>query len=142
MPTPLEGKEASAEQSMESPQAMTQPSMATPTQEDTHPKVFIHGEWRKVPDGYPRDASGQLERDQLFINDLAKQLLAELCAAYQLNPNLGAKRKSSDTKACILQLLVAGACFVGYIFLRPFGVPMVECKHAIVLAPSQCLGGL
>ena len=26
---------------------------------------------------------------------------------------------------CILQLLVAGAYFVGCIFLRPFGVPMV-----------------
>ena len=50
--------------------------MATPTEEDTGPKVLIHGEWRKVPDGYPRDASGQLERDQLFINDVAKQLVA------------------------------------------------------------------
>ena len=28
--------------------------------------------------------------------------------------------------ACILQLLVAGACFVDCIFLRPFGLPMVE----------------
>ena len=51
-PTPLEGKEASAKQSVESPEARTQPSMATPTEEDTRPKVFIRGEWRKVPDGY------------------------------------------------------------------------------------------
>ena len=81
-PTPLEGKEASAEQSVESPEAMPQPSMATPTEEeDTCPKVLIRGEWRKVPDGYPADASGQLERDQLFIDDLSKQLVAELCAA-------------------------------------------------------------
>ena len=52
-PTPLEGKEASAEQSVESPEARPQPSMATPIEEDTRPKVLIRGEWRKVPDGYP-----------------------------------------------------------------------------------------
>ena len=57
-PTPFEGKEASAEQSVESPEARPQPSMATPIEEDTRPKVLIHGEWRKVPDGYPADASG------------------------------------------------------------------------------------
>ena len=63
-PTPLEGKEASAEQSVESPEATLQRSMATPTEEeDTRLKVLIRGEWRKVPDGYPVDASGQLERD-------------------------------------------------------------------------------
>ena len=63
-PTPLQGKEASAEQSVESPEARPQPSMATPTQEeDTRPKVLIRGEWRKVPDGYPADAYGQLECD-------------------------------------------------------------------------------
>ena len=38
-PTPLEGKEASAEQS--GPEASPQPSMATPTEEDTSPKVLI-----------------------------------------------------------------------------------------------------
>ena len=97
-PTPLEGKEASAEQSVESPEAETQPYMATPTKEDTRPKVLIHGEWRNVPDGYPRDASGRLERDQLFINDVAKRLVAQLRAACQLNPNPGAKPKLSDTK--------------------------------------------
>ena len=59
-PIPLEGKEASAEQSVESP-----PSMATPIEEDTRPRVLIRGEWRKVPDGYLRDACGQLERDGL-----------------------------------------------------------------------------
>ena len=57
-PTPLKGKEASAEQSVESPEAKVQPSMATPTEEDTRPKVLIRGEWRKVLDGYLRDASG------------------------------------------------------------------------------------
>ena len=76
--------------------------MATPTEEDTRPKLLIRGEWRKVPDGYPRDASGQLESDQLFINDLAKQLVAELCAACQLNPIPGAKPKSSHTKADLI----------------------------------------
>ena len=85
-PTPLEGKEASAEQSTESPEARPQPSMATPTKEDTRPKVLIRGEWCKVPDGYPADASDQLERDQLFINDLSKQLVAELRAACHLTP--------------------------------------------------------
>ena len=92
-PTPLEGKEASAEQSVESPEARTQPSTPTP---------LIHGEWRKVPDGYLRDASRQLECDQLFINDLAKQLVAELRAACQLNPNPGAKPKSGDTRAGLI----------------------------------------
>ena len=72
--------------------------MATPTKEDTRPKVFIHGEWHKVLDGYPADASGQLERDQLFINDLSKQLVAQLRASCWFNPNPGAKPKSSDTK--------------------------------------------
>ena len=60
-PTPLECKEASAEQSMGSPEARPQPSMATPTEEeDPRPKVLICGEWRKVSDGYLADASGQL----------------------------------------------------------------------------------
>ena len=59
--------------------------------------------WRKVPDGYPTDASGQLERDQLFIiNDAAKQLVVELRAACQLNTSPGAKPKSSDTKADLI----------------------------------------
>ena len=58
-PTPLEGKEASAEQSVESPEGRPQPSMASPTEEeDTRPKVVMRGEMRKVPDGYPADASG------------------------------------------------------------------------------------
>ena len=47
-PTPLEGKEASAESSGEGPGAKAQPAMATPTQEDTYPKVLIRGEWRKA----------------------------------------------------------------------------------------------
>ena len=33
------------------------------TEEDTYSKVLIRGEWRKVPDSYPKDASGHLERD-------------------------------------------------------------------------------
>ena len=87
---------------MESPEATTQPSMVTPTEEDTFPKVLIRGEWRKVPDGYPRDPSGQLECDQLFINDPAKQHVAELRAACHLNPNPSAKPKSNDTKADLI----------------------------------------
>ena len=72
-PTPLEGKDASTKQSVESPEARPQPSVDTPTEEeDTRPKVLIRDEWRKVPDGYPADASGQLERDQLFIDDMCK----------------------------------------------------------------------
>ena len=76
--------------------------MATPIEEDTRPKVLIRGEWRKVPDGYPADASGQLEREQLFINDLSKQLVAELRAACQFNPNPGAKLKSSNRKTDLI----------------------------------------
>ena len=101
-PTPLEGKEASDEQSVESSEARLQPSMATPTEKDTRLKVLICGEWRKVPDGYLGDASSQLERDHLFINDLSKQLVAELRAACQFNPNPGAKPKSSDTKTDLI----------------------------------------
>ena len=94
-----------------------------------------------MPDGYPADASGQLEREQLFVNDLSKQLAVELRAACQFNPNPGAKPKSSDTKngldlqAYILQLLAAGACFVGCIFLRPFGAPMVERIRLLLYWP-------
>ena len=55
-----------------------------------------------MPDGYPADASGQLERDQLFINDLSKQLVAELRAACQFYPNPGAKLKYSDTKTDLM----------------------------------------
>ena len=101
-PTPFEGKEASAEQTVEAPEAKAQPSMATPTKEDTRRKVLICGERRKVPDGYPRDASGQLECDHLFINVLAKQLVAELGAACQPKPNPSKKPKSRDTKADLI----------------------------------------
>ena len=58
---------------MEGPEAEAQPSMATPAiEEDTRPKVLILGKSRKVPDSYPKDASGQLERDEQFINKLTK----------------------------------------------------------------------
>ena len=36
---------------------------------------------------------------------------------------------------CILQLLVAGACFVGCIFLRPFGVPTAEHIRLLLYWP-------
>ena len=101
-PTPLEGKEAPAEQTLEGPEAKAQRSMATPTEEDIRPKVLIRAQWRKVLDGYPRDASGKLEPDQLFINEQAKQLVVELRAACQLNTNLGAKPKSNNTKANLI----------------------------------------
>ena len=51
-------------------------------------KLLIRGDWRKVLDGYLADASTLLPRDQFFINDLSKQLVAELRAACQLNVNL------------------------------------------------------
>ena len=76
--------------------------MATPTKEDTRLKVLICGEWRKVPDGYPRDASRQLERDQLFLNEPAKQLAAELRATCKLNTKRSAKPKFGDTKANLI----------------------------------------
>ena len=48
-PSPLKGKDASLEQSMEGPQAKAQPSMTTPTtEEDTRPKCLICGKWRKM----------------------------------------------------------------------------------------------
>ena len=88
---------------MESPEARPQPSVDTPTEEeDTRPKVLIREEWRNVPHGCPADAASQLERDQLFIDDLCKQLVKELRAACQLNPNPGAKPKSGDTKTDLI----------------------------------------
>ena len=46
-PTPLKGKDASYEQSVEGPEAQAQPSMATlATEENTCRKVLIRGEWR------------------------------------------------------------------------------------------------
>ena len=68
----------------------------------TRPKVLICGKWRKVPDSYPKDASGRLEHDQPFINDLAKQPLVEFRVACQLNTNRGAKPKSMDTKSDLI----------------------------------------
>ena len=78
------------------------PSMGTPTDEDTRPKVLICGQWRKVPDGYPEDAFPQVGREQLLINDLSKQLVAKLRAACPCNPNRGAKPKASDTKTDLI----------------------------------------
>ena len=115
---------------MESPEARPQPSVDTPTEEeDTRPKVLIRGEWREVPDGYPVDASGQLERDQLFIDDLCKHVVKELRAACHLNPNPGAKPKSGDTKTDLIykRAFCSGCMFCGLYFPPPFGVPMVEC---------------
>ena len=98
-PTPLKD----AEQSVEGPQAKAQPSMPTGATEDTRPKVLIRGEWRKVPDAYPKDAPGQLE----------------------------------------LQLLVASACCVALYLPAPIWCTNGgACKHAFMLAPSQCLRGL
>ena len=56
---------------------------------------------------YPTDAcryptDGQLEHDQLFINDLAKQLVVKLQSACQLNANLGAQPKSSDIETDLI----------------------------------------
>ena len=52
--------------------------------------------------GHSRDASSQLERDQLFIDEPAKQLVVELRAACQLNTSLGARPESIDTKANLI----------------------------------------
>ena len=71
-----------AKQSAEGPEAKVQPSLPTPaTEEDSYPKVLIRGKSRKVPDAYPKDVSGQLDCNQRFINELAKQLVAELLLA-------------------------------------------------------------
>ena len=72
------------------------------TKEDTRPKVLIRGEWRKVPDSCPENASGQLERGQEFIEEPTKQLVVELRVACQLNTSYGAKPKSSDTKTNLI----------------------------------------
>ena len=77
--------------------------MATPaTEEDTHPKVINHGEWCEVLDSCPKDASGQLERDQQPTNEVTKQLVVELHMAYQLKTSSSAKPKSADTKTDLI----------------------------------------
>ena len=85
---------------MEGPEAKAQPSIATlAIEEDTCPKVLIRGEWRKVRRCWiatPKDAYGQLECDEQFINELAKQPVVDLHVACHLNP--GAKPKSTDTQ--------------------------------------------
>ena len=43
-----------------------------------------------------------MERDQQFIYELTKQLVAELCVACQLNTSLRAKPKSSNTKGDLI----------------------------------------
>ena len=96
----LKCKDASSEQSVEGLEAKAQPSMATPaTEGDTHPKALICQEWRKVPDSYPKDASGHLEWDQQFINELTKQMIVEVGVVCQLNTKPGAKPKSFGTKS-------------------------------------------
>ena len=48
--------------------------MANPIiEEDTCQQVLIRGKWVQVPDSAPKNASGQLERDQHFINELTLQ---------------------------------------------------------------------
>ena len=67
------------EQSVEGPEPRAPPSMATlATEEITRRKFLIRGDWRKVPDSYPKHASDQVERDEPFINELTKQLVVEL----------------------------------------------------------------
>ena len=50
-------------------------------------------------DSYPKDACGQFEREEKSINELAKQLVAGLHVACELNTTPGAKPKSTDTKS-------------------------------------------
>ena len=64
--------------------------------------VPIRGEWRKVRDSYPKGACGQLERNQQFINEPAKQLVVELRVACQLKTSPCAKPKSTDTKTDLI----------------------------------------
>ena len=102
-PNPPKGEDASSGQKMEGPEPKAQPSMPAPTtKEDTRPKVLILGRWREVLDSYPKSASGQLQRDQQFIEELTKQRVLELRASCELNTSPGAKPKSSDTKADVI----------------------------------------
>ena len=137
---------------MEGPKAKAQSSMATTTtEEDTRPKVLIRG-WRKVLDSYPKDASGQLERDQQFINELSKQPVAKFRVACQLNTNLVAKPKCTNTKMTSFTSVHCATTCSGCMFCRLFASlhfpPPICCTnfraytHAIILASSQCLGGL
>ena len=118
------------------------------SQRGGHPSQGPHPQRVAQGAGYPRVACGQPERDQLFINDLAKQLVAELHAACQLNPNLDAKPKSSDTKADLIykrafSTSCSGCMFCGLYFPPPFWCTNGGAyKHAIILAPYQCLGVL
>ena len=65
-------------------------------QEDTRPKVLIRGEFHKPLDAYPNDACGRPERDQQFLNELAKELVAGLRVACELNTSHGPKAEVED----------------------------------------------
>ena len=53
------------------------------------------GEWRQVPDSNPKNACGQLECDQRFIDEPSEQLVAHLREACSRNASRCAKPKSS-----------------------------------------------
>ena len=73
-----------AEQSVEGPKVKAQPFIPTPAtcHRRGHPSQGPHP-WRVAQGAgcLPKDAFGPLERDRLFINELAKQPVAELRVA-------------------------------------------------------------
>ena len=84
--------------------------------------------------------SSQLEREQRSTNELTKLLVVELRVACQLNTCPSAKPKSIDTKSDLIRGYVAnppnfGGFSLYYIFLRLFGVPMVERIIMLVCWP-------
>ena len=89
---------------------------AVPTQctnlanaEDTLQRVKIRGEWFTVPEAYSKCATSELERDQLFIDELKLQLKNDTYNTCARNSSPGAKPNSTDTKSLqkgIPQLLV------------------------------------
>ena len=129
---------------MEGPEAKAQPSMATlATEVDTRPKVLVCGEWCKVLDGYPKDASGHLERGQHFINEVAK-----LCRACELSTIPGAKPKFGDTNMTssnsVHFVTTCSRCMWCRLFASLYFCPLIWCTngggcYAIILPHRSAL---
>ena len=100
-----------------------------------------------MPDSYPKDISGQLERGQQFSNKLGNWLVVELPKACQRNSNPGSKPKSFDMKIDLIYKHAFCGCMFCRLLLVLYFAPPIWCtkggayKHACILAASQCLGG-
>ena len=67
------------------------------THDDTCHYVFVRKQRVHIPKGYPKGAQGRLVRDQMFIDDLTKDLKQNMYQACAANANSHVKPKSTDS---------------------------------------------